>query len=327
MELVIETPGTHLSYQNGMILLESGQRTDEISILQIQSVHILTNARISSQVLLQCSESGIPVYFETDLEVKAMLWTASYGSTAEIRKKQALFAQSDLRWKLVKRLILRKIENRFHWLAKTAARRTRLPELIPQDKPWETDILKIPDNPDAIRGFEGAYSKKFFEIYKRLLPEKFRFEKRTYRKTRHLTEMLLNYAYGILYKEILKATVFAGLDPHIGFFHRAQYAKPSLTYDMIEPYRIWAEAAVFRTLRHPEIKKSDIDIFPVEQIPREIKKILITEMLEYLTRQKIRHNNLIRTPRTHIRLDMNRVASYLLNLETKKILQNIPQIP
>ncbi len=48
---------------------------------------------------------------------------------------------------------------------------------------------------------------------------------------------LLNYGYGILNKEVERATLLAGLDPYAGFVHADRPGKYSLVYDLIEPFR------------------------------------------------------------------------------------------
>jgi CRISP-associated protein Cas1 len=50
----------------------------------------------------------------------------------------------------------------------------------------------------------------------------------------------LNYGYGILYNEIERAALFAGLDPFIGMLHSERYGKPSLVLDLIEEFRVTA---------------------------------------------------------------------------------------
>ncbi|MFA5750626.1 MAG: CRISPR-associated endonuclease Cas1, partial [Candidatus Shapirobacteria bacterium] len=48
----------------------------------------------------------------------------------------------------------------------------------------------------------------------------------------------LNYGYGILYNEVERAVLFAGLDPHVGMLHSDRYGKPSLVLDLVEEFRV-----------------------------------------------------------------------------------------
>ncbi len=47
----------------------------------------------------------------------------------------------------------------------------------------------------------------------------------------------LNYGYGVLYSQVERALVLAGLDPYAGFIHTDRPGKPSLVYDLIEEFR------------------------------------------------------------------------------------------
>jgi len=48
---------------------------------------------------------------------------------------------------------------------------------------------------------------------------------------------LLNYGYGILYAQVERAVLLAGLDPYAGFLHEDRPGKPSLVLDLIEEFR------------------------------------------------------------------------------------------
>ena len=47
----------------------------------------------------------------------------------------------------------------------------------------------------------------------------------------------LNYGYGILYSQIERALVLAGLDPYAGFLHVDRPGKASLVFDLVEEFR------------------------------------------------------------------------------------------
>ena len=52
---------------------------------------------------------------------------------------------------------------------------------------------------------------------------------------------MLNYGYGVLYGLVERASICAGLDPHIGFVHTDNYGKKPLVFDLLEPFRILAD--------------------------------------------------------------------------------------
>lgn len=47
----------------------------------------------------------------------------------------------------------------------------------------------------------------------------------------------LNYVYGILYGEVWRAVVKAGLDPYFGLIHGSKRDQGSLVFDLIEEFR------------------------------------------------------------------------------------------
>jgi CRISPR-associated protein Cas1 len=55
---------------------------------------------------------------------------------------------------------------------------------------------------------------------------------------------LLNYAYGMLYRVVEAAIFDAGLDPQLGVFHQDSWNKPTLSFDLIEPFRAWVDRMI-----------------------------------------------------------------------------------
>lgn len=70
-----------------------------------------------------------------------------------------------------------------------------------------------------------------------IIPENYGWKKREGRGASDPINSLLNYGYGILYGQIERALVLAGLDPYAGFVHADRPGKPSLVLDIIEPFR------------------------------------------------------------------------------------------
>jgi CRISP-associated protein Cas1 len=45
----------------------------------------------------------------------------------------------------------------------------------------------------------------------------------------------------MLYNVVETGVLAAGLDPQLGFLHADDYARPTLVFDMIEPFRPWVD--------------------------------------------------------------------------------------
>ena len=85
--------------------------------------------------------------------------------------------------------------------------------------------------------------RAYFACLGQLVPEAYRFDGRSRQPAHDGFNAMLNYSYGVLYSIVDRACICAGLDPFLGYLHTDNYNKPSLVFDMIEPFRILAERA------------------------------------------------------------------------------------
>lgn len=86
-------------------------------------------------------------------------------------------------------------------------------------------------------GFEGRAAAKYWGSFAILIPDKLSFPGR---HTRHATDPVnsaVNYVYGMLYGEVWRAVIRAGLDPYFGIIHGTGRDQGSLVFDLIEEYR------------------------------------------------------------------------------------------
>ena len=64
----------------------------------------------------------------------------------------------------------------------------------------------------------------------------------------------LNFVYGILSAEVIRAVAACGLDPHAGFLHSSTRNKPALAFDLMEEFRApIAESVVVRAINNGEL--------------------------------------------------------------------------
>ena len=79
-----------------------------------------------------------------------------------------------------------------------------------------------------------------------MLPAAYQFATRSKHPATDPFNALLNYGYGMLYGKIEGALIKAGIDPYVGVFHRDDYNRPVLVYDVIERYRVWIDYIVIQ---------------------------------------------------------------------------------
>jgi len=116
------------------------------------------------------------------------------------------------------------------------------------------------DMANSLRGWEANASRIFFQAISHNLPKEFAFAKRSKRPALDPFNASLNYCYGILYNKIEGFMIRAGLDPHIGIFHKDQYNRPVLVYDVIELFRHWAEYPVVEAFQNHILRIEHFDI-------------------------------------------------------------------
>jgi CRISPR-associated protein Cas1 len=98
---------------------------------------------------------------------------------------------------------------------------------------------------DQIMGIEGQYAAHYWTALAPLIHAHMAWPGREGRGATDPFNQVLNYGYGMLYKQVEHALVLAGLDPYGGLLHADRAGKPSLVLDLIEEFR---QAVVDRTL-------------------------------------------------------------------------------
>jgi CRISPR-associated protein Cas1 len=73
---------------------------------------------------------------------------------------------------------------------------------------------------------------------------------------------MLNYSYGVLYSLVEKSCIIAGLDPFLGFLHTDNYAKKSLVFDLIEPFRILADRTTLLLFTGRRVQNNFFELVP-----------------------------------------------------------------
>lgn len=169
----------------------------------------------------------------------------------------------------------------------------------------------------SLRGWEGAASKIYFDTLCNFLPEDYRFNGRSHPAT-DVFNALLNYAYGILYGKIEGTLIKAGIDPYIGVFHREDYNRPVLVFDIIELYRVWADFVVVNLCMQKAIIPECYSVQPngtywLEPLGR---RMVIQGMSDYLE-DLITIKGQNRSRNTHLQLYAHSLAQMFLNFKNK----------
>ncbi|MDY6336732.1 MAG: CRISPR-associated endonuclease Cas1 [Succinivibrionaceae bacterium] len=256
MELVLDTYGVSLSRDNeGFVIISDGEK-QRIPVSSVDSIQVSRGAQITSDAVLLAIEHEIGIVFvDRTGSPKGLVWSPRYGSVSTIRKGQLAFTASKdaVRW--IKDVLVRKIGNQKSLIlslcddGSAGSFQKSLSDLDSFTR--RIKALRggsVSDISEKLRGIEGQSARIYFSAMNAFLPASLRFKRRTQHPAKDAANAFLNYCYGMLYSQIEEALIKAGIDPYIGILHRDDYRRPAMVFDVIEPYRIWADYVVYTLL-------------------------------------------------------------------------------
>lgn len=257
--LIADSFGSHVGKYQGRLKITQGKEIlAQAPLLHLESVTIASSGvSISADAVRACTEHGIPIHFLSSTGTPyAGLYSAGLTGTVLTRRAQLMAYQTMQGVKLALAFAGGKIENQAALLKYAAKyRKEREPECY-RELRWlsselldylqeiaflDYEALRTHQHLDEVRGqllsIEGRAAQKYWKGIKALLPESLEWPGRHGRGARDPFNSALNYGYGILYSQIERALVLAGLDPYGGFIHVDRPGKPSLVLDLIEEFR------------------------------------------------------------------------------------------
>lgn len=323
MQVYINTPGCKISVKEGHLVVyppktEPDGEVRRVPLQQIETVFVHRATLLSAELAFAAAEHDIDVQFvDRRGKPEARLWSSRFGSISVIRKKQAIFVQRPQALIWVQQLLAEKCEHQAALLLSlpAPAEERMAAEAALKIGEYRQRLLalqgeQLTDVAPQLRALEAAASKAYFQTLSALMPPQYRFAQRSQHPATDMFNCLLNYAYGILYGKVEHALIRAGVDPFIGVFHRDEYNRPVLVYDVIEKFRHWADFVVCRLCRQEVIF---IEFFDVEQgafwLNTYGKRILIQAFTDYME-EIITLQKLDRSRNTHIDLAAQGLATF-----------------
>jgi len=250
-QLIADEFGTHLGkYQGRLRVTRKGETRAQAPLMHLESVHILSSGvSVSSDAIAACCEMGIPIHFvDSRGGPFATLYASGLTGTVITRREQMRAYDDERGFQLGLALAKAKIENQsntLRYLARSRKDTSQGQELNlcageVLDCTRTLDEM-VPDHVDQTRtnimACEGRAARIYWSAVRAIIPEDYNWQKREGRGATDPINSLLNYGYGILYGQIERALILAGLDPYAGFMHADRPGKPSLVLDIIEPFR------------------------------------------------------------------------------------------
>lgn len=259
--LVVDQYGAFIGKHSERLIVTKGQeKIIAAPLIHLESLTIANRGvSISAEAVRECTERGIPIYFISSTGTPyASLYSAGLIGTVATRRAQLEAYHQRRALDLVLAFGIGKLKNQSNLLKYIAKyRKETAPALYQElrlsateiiDQIIELDRLRtypeyqagtatVNDVRAEIMGIEGQAAQIYWRALARVLPEEVHFPGRIGRGAKDPVNASLNYAYGILYGQVERCLVLAGLDPYAGFLHVDRPGKPSLTLDFIEEFR------------------------------------------------------------------------------------------
>lgn len=263
MQLIIDEFGAFVGKKENLFIVskDKGKQKEEFSADNMKQIIFSRGSAISSDAIKLAMDKGVDVVFLGDYGMPcARIYPCKLGGTTLTRRMQAELYFSDNAVNFVKKIVEAKVKNQAYFLKSLEKTRemsfgNTADEMLRSIEKLKLINGKIDEARNELLGIEGYTASRYFACLSKIVP----FEKREH-EAKDPFNAVLNYGYGILYGEIEKACILAGLDPYLGFFHTDRYNKPSMVLDLIEEFRQpVVDRAIVTLFSRKEIDDSDFE--------------------------------------------------------------------
>ncbi|HVY76892.1 MAG TPA: CRISPR-associated endonuclease Cas1 [Solirubrobacterales bacterium] len=259
--LYLTTQGARLTKRGGRaILVDEGKEAQSRRIVDISHVAVFGNATVSSALLRELFDRGVPILWFSFGGWFTGVATGMPPGNIELRQRQYRAATIGA-GQLAGLFVAGKIRN-----ARTLLRR----QAKPQPKAALQQLATLARNAsseralDSLLGIEGTAARIYFQHFPGLVRRngmgEFDFTGRNRRPPTDRINALLSFAYSMLVKDTVIACLAAGLDPFAGLYHRPRFGRPALALDLAEEFRpLIGDSTVLTAINNGEVDPEDFE--------------------------------------------------------------------
>lgn len=310
MQVVLNTHGLTLRVKDKVFHISDGQEYRKISPEQISSIAVTAPCQLSSAAVMLAADAGIPIYFiDHRGDVRASLRSPYFESLATLRRKQVYFADMEAASRWIIELFTHKTTQQQQLLKYLTNRKHKFKALLDDTHTaLSNELEKLNDRvqvPTAkwnasIMGWEGNQARRYWQAIGQALPPPWNFQGRSRRPAADPFNALINYGYGMLYGKVEQALFAAGLDPHLGILHVDEYDRPTMAYDLIEPFRPWVDRLVVEKILLDELSTDMFEYVEGGTLLGNSGKRYFIPAFNAWFRQRVRWNKRQLTREAHI---------------------------
>lgn len=254
-ELHIKLDGNALSFY------AAGKKEGIVPINPLKRVVVIGSVAIETPVLHRLADENISVVFLSGkrLRFRGMMHGRLHNNGI-LRLKQYEKSLSEFAMDTARDIVIRKILGQTQLLEEVKQHRAEHGLKTSSAISTLKDVLysvRHTDSKEVLMGLEGGATAAYFSAYTELFADSLEFDKRTRRPPKDPVNAMLSLCYTLLHYEITREIEVIGLDPLIGFYHRFEYGRESLSCDLVEPYRPDVDRFVYEIFRTRQFAARD----------------------------------------------------------------------
>ncbi len=168
---------------------------------------------------------------------------------------------------------------------------------------------------EEILSMEGNNWDTYYKCFDCILPEKFRFSRRTRRPPENMVNCLISFGNSLLYSTVLGEIYHTQLNPTISFLHQPSERRFSLSLDMAEVFRpLLVDRNIFKVLNKNMLQEKHFDKELNSCLLNDSGRRIFLENWDERLNKTIRHRTLGRkvSYRRLIRLECYKLIKHFL---------------
>ncbi len=255
----LATPGSRASISQGRLVVKKGDEAlGEVPIERVLGIQVHGNVDVSGALIREVLWRGGSIVWCTGVG-RVVGWARSGSSPNGLTRVQQHVASAEGRLGLAREFISAKVANQATLLRRSAGKT----EVVQRLRELQGDIANT-ETWQEVLGAEGEAASRYFDAFSSFFGPDFSRSwswcGRGSRPARDPVNAMLNYAYGMLASDCIRAVMSCGLDPHAGFLHSSNRNKPALALDLMEEFRApIADSVVINAINNKEVKPDDFD--------------------------------------------------------------------
>lgn len=318
--LYIQTQGSTLSRQNERFIVTKDEEIiSEVLIMKVEQIIIFGNCAVTTPAMTTCLLENIPITFLSSHGKYYGRLESTDNTNIVLQQLQfARASDEDFCLKVSKGFVKGKLQNTKVFLQ----RRNREITSEPIQKAIDSISADIKNSEDALtldqlRGYEGAASAVYFDVFDLMLKDALGFEKRIRQPPTDPINSLLSFGYTLLFYNIYSLLTIHGLNPYCGFFHSIRQGHPALASDLIEEFRAIVIDSLVVYLVNSGILKAGDFIYP--QDPDKPCLLSNTARKEFISHFEQKMHTEITHPQTGFHTNYRRC----IELQVKELIRCI----